>query len=360
MRIGGKLSLYCLCATMVGTAYAMDSDPRSITTSQKYVEEGLSNRQDTIPTKSGTVAIAPTSTKGTLAERQVKTTLGDETTNQSDTGITTVATVNAASDNKQAKLLARPAGNIVTYTGTQDDQNASEGKRGKGVVTTTPIYDSTKNTYAGGLVRAETLNAAVATAVSSALTPVAAGFQINDISNVLPTTIYVTATDTPDNYCFKNIDPSYQEDRKGGCSTTMFNSMTKGDWGLTYSKNTGISYPGDTCDGEKCYKEIRGISSCSDKIGGGAAAIMDPESIYANLETAHETSLDGSTPPGRFCHCRLVEPHIGVGTSTSPWVFMKDYSSATYCATHCAIACIQNVTSRANFRGAILGAVNQN
>ena len=347
------------CTMMVCTAYATDPDPRSVTTSQKYVEEGLSNRQDTIPTKSGTVAIAPTSTKGTLAERQVKTTLGDETTNQSDTGITTVATVNTAVDNKQANLRAYPANvNIVTYTGTQDDQSTSNGYRGKGIVTTTPIYDNTKNTYAGGLVRAETLNTAVATAVSSALTPVAAGFQINDISNVLPTTVYVTAADATSGRCWKNIDSVHYADFQANCSTTMFASMSKGDWGLTYNKNTGISYPDDTCDGSKCYKEVRGISACSTQ--SRETYGMDSGDIYSDLQTAYETGLDGSTPSGKYCHCRLTEPHIGVSNSVSPWVYVAAEDSKSQCARDCARDCAIYIYTFSQVRGLIFGAVNPN
>ena len=338
-------------------AYATDPDPRSVTTSQKYVEEGLSNRQDTIPVKSGTVAVAPTSTKGTLAERQVKTTLGNESTNQSDTGITTVATVRAAADNKQPKIRSYPTNNIVTYTGTSGGDMASSGYVGQGVITTTPIYDSTKNTYAGGLVHASTLNTAVATAVSRALTPVAAGFQINDIGNVLPTTVYVTASDQTSGLCSKQIRPdSSHPDQPGNCSTTMYSSMTRGDWGVTFNRETGISYPGDTCEGTKCYKEIRGISACS--IHGGSFALMDSTDIYTDLQNEYEASRDGTIPAGGYCHCKLTNPHIGVSDSVSPWVYFNNLGAS--CAASCAHACADRVKSNLGIRGAILGAVNPN
>ena len=195
--------------------------------------------------------------------------------------------------------------------------------------------------------------------MSSALTPVAAGFQINDLSDVLlPTTVYVTAKDTPLEICYKNINPASWSDSQNGCSNTMFASMAKGDWGLTYNTNTGISYPGNTCSGTKCYKEVHGISACSNK--SGTYAVMDPESIYTDLQNAYETGLDGSTPPGRYCHCRLIEPHIGVSTSVSPWVYVTSYGTKDACSRDCAGNCANYTRLRAVIRGEMFSAINPN
>ena len=89
---------------MVTTCAFATDDGREITTSQRYVETQLSNRQDTIPAKTGDKVVTPTSTKGEIGERDIKTTLGNETTNQNDTGITTVGTVKTAVDAKQNKM----------------------------------------------------------------------------------------------------------------------------------------------------------------------------------------------------------------------------------------------------------------
>ena len=351
-----KKILFLICELFAVTAYATTPDSHSVTTSQKYVEEGLSNRQDTIPTKSGAVAIAPTSTKGTLAERQVKTTLGNETTNQSDTGITTVATVNTARDNKQAKLPAYPANvNIVTYTGTTSNTTTHTGP---GITVPTPVYDEIKNTYGNGLVRAETLNTAVQRGVSRALTPVAAGFQINDIGNVLPVTIYALATDTPTEGCWKRINTdSNHQNEKNICSTALYNDMVRGDWGVVMPKPTGITYSG-TCEGTVCGKEIRGISACIDT--SGTQYVIAPDSLSATLQTAYENSRDGTRPSGKYCYCKVVEPHAGVTIAVSPWVLYYATHSYAECEYSCAFYCAAGVLHYSQLRGALFGGVNVN
>ena len=77
---------------------------RDTVTSQQFVDDELSNRQDLVQPKSGdramTAPVAPAA-KGAIGEREIKTSLGNESTNQSDTGITTVGTVKAAIDTQK-------------------------------------------------------------------------------------------------------------------------------------------------------------------------------------------------------------------------------------------------------------------
>jgi len=351
-------------------AHAADPATRDIATSQYYVEEQLANRQDIVPAKTGTKVVTPTGTKGAIGERDIKTTLGNETTNQNDTGLTTVETVNTALDNKQLTLYNQPTVNVMTYTGTNTDSNSTNNRYGAGVVTTTPIYDTTTNTYGNGLVRAGTLNTAVATAVSGALTQVDENgdesnngtlWRINDLNNILPTTIYAVASDTTISYCHKRVQEDQSQNlvsSRNACSVAMYDSFVRGDWGVVMSKETGITYSG-TCSGSSCGKEVRGISACTDQtFDGYGLGVMAPADLTSILQTAYENGQSGATPTGRFCYCKLTEPHIGATTAASPWVFLGARSLASDCALLCASYCAIYVRYDARFRGAVFGGVN--
>ena len=338
---------------VAGGAYAANPETRDVATSLKYVDYQLSERQDMVPATTGDKAITPTGTKGTIGEREIKTTLGDEATNQNDAGLTTVGTVNTALATKQSKIIKEPTVNIVTRSGSSDDNS----------ITTTPIYDSVKNTYGNGLVRAETLNTAVANAVDDVLTPVDAGWMLGTLGTVLPTTMYVQPSDTTTGYCYDNIEEgSYPRTQGGsaGCSNTLWATFKNGDWGVTFNRETGISYPGDTCTGTKCYKEVKGISACSASEGSGIYAVMDPDSISATLQADYEMYRTEGSPRNtdkKHCHCKVTEPQIGAATAVSPWVFYSTVGSAGLCALACANRCAYNVRSYARFRGAVFGGV---
>ena len=360
---------------LIGTMFtvAAFATGENVVTSQQFVDDELSNRQDLVQPKSGdkamTAPVAP-ATKGAIGEREIKTNLGNESTNQSDPSLTTVGTVNAAIDTKQAKLNKYPAGvNVVTYTGTQTDQAATDGYRGAGVTTITPIYDETVNTYGNGLVRAETLNTAVQRGIRRSLTKVDAGFMINKIGDVLPTTIYAQASDTPTSYCYKRITENLSQNLtspRNNCSKSLHDDLKKGEWAVVMPKDTKITYSGITggCDksglgGASCGKEIRGISACSSETFTGAAyALMAPNDKYAALQNAFEAYKESGTPTGneRYCYCKITDPHSGMETAASPWVFYITRSTAGDCAVYCANDCARYVRFYSRFRGAVFGA----
>ena len=344
----------------------------NIVTSQQFVDDELSNRQDLVQPKSDdramTAPVAPAA-KGAIGEREIKTSLGNESTNQNDTGITTVGTVKAAIDTKQEKLKKYPAGvNVVTYTGTETDQQATDGYRGAGVTTITPIYDEAVNTYGNGLVRAETLNTAVQRGIQRSLKQVPAGFQINKIGDVLPTTIYAQASDTPTGYCYRNIDQTTYADSRGACSQSLYGDLKKGEWAVVMPKATKIKYDGidGGCNssgtgGASCGKEIRGISACSSETFSGMAyALMAPNEngLWDKLDTAYNKYKESGAPTGneRYCYCKITDPHSGMETAASPWVFRNAYSTAGDCAVLCAYSCARRVRFYSRFRGAVFGA----
>ena len=345
----------------------------NVVTSQQFVDDELSNRQDLVQPKSGdkamTAPVAPAA-KGAIGEREIKTNLGNEATNQSDTGITTVGTVKAAIDTKQEKLKQYPAGvNVVTYTGTETDPN---GYKGAGVTTITPIYDETVNTYGNGLVRAETLNTAVQRGIQRSLRQVPAGFVINKIGDVLPTTIYAQASDTPTSYCYKRIteDPSQNlTSPRNNCSKSLQGDGKRGEWAVVMPKATKIKYDGidggcnkSGTNGASCGKEIRGISACSSETFSGMDfAIMAPNEngLWDKLDTAFNRYKESGEPTGgeRRCYCKITDPHSGIGeTAASPWVFRYAYSAAGDCALYCTNACASYVRYTSRFRGAVFGA----
>ena len=363
-----RISILAGLVIIATGAYGANPETKDIATSQYYVEEQLSNRQDMVPAKTGDKAVTPTGTRGTIGEREIKTDLGNETTNTGDTGLTTIETVNTALNNKQTTLYKQPTVNVLTYTGTNTDSNSTTGYYGSGVATSTPIYDETTNTYGNGLVRAGTLNTAVANAVSSALTQVdetgnasnsGALWRINDLNTVLPITMYAVASDTPTSYCYKRVQTdSDHTDARNSCSTTLYDDFARGDWGVVMPRETGITYSG-TCSGNTCGKEIRGISACTDQtFTGYGYGVMAPDGLSATLQTAYENGQSGGTPSGRYCYCRATEPHIGTTTAASPWVFNITYSSASGCALGCAANCAVYVRFSARFRGAVFGGVN--
>ena len=344
----------------------------NIVTSQQFVEDELSNRQDLVQPKSGdkamTAPVAPAA-KGAIGEREIKTNLGNESTNQSDTALTTVGTVKAAIDAKQDKLRKYPAGvNVVTYTGTQTDQQATGGYRGAGVTTTTPIYDETVNTYGNGLVRAETLNTAVQRGIRRSLTQVPAGFVINKIGDVLPTTIYAQASDTPTSWCFKRIkETGTYHNTSGRCSSSLYGDLKNGEWAIVMPKDTKIKYDGISggcntsgTNGASCDKEIRGISACSSETFSGATlAIIAPNEngLWNKLDTAFNRYKESGEPTGdeRYCYCKVTDPHIA---TSSPWVYETTFSYATDCTVHCSEYCAYVSYTDSRLRGALFGAIS--
>ena len=355
-----------IIGTFIATAAFATNDGRDTVTSQQFVENELSNRQDLVQPKSGdkaiTAPVAPEA-KGAIGEREIKTTLGNESTNQSDPGLTTVGTVKAAIDTKQEKLKKYPAGvNVVTYTGTNNDQHATSGEYGAGITTITPIYDETVNTYGNGLVRAETLNTAVQRGIQRSLRQVPAGFVINKIGDVLPTTMYAQASDQPTSYCYKRINSD--NNQQNICSKSLYDDMKKGEWAVVMPRETKITYDGITggcnkngTNGTSCGKEIRGISACITESLVTSYATMVSNDKYTILQNAFDAYTENGTPSNdaKWCYCKATDPHIG---ASSPWVFRIGFGKAINCAYNCAEYCGYSTYSSSVLRGAIFGAVS--
>ncbi len=340
--------LVMLCATM---AYATNDD---VVNSQMYVDNAVGNLQTNLPAKTSDKVVTYTTTAGTTGERDIKTTLGNETTNQADTGIPTIGTVNTAVDGKQNKLNPLNNVNIVTYTGS-----TASAYNGPGIATTTPIYDSTVNTFDNGLVRAKTLNDAVIAGVNAEATkittdPKGALWQFNRTApKVLPTTANLPANIGGANWCHKNVIPDQYPDRRGDCSSAMYDNFSRGDWGATFIYNTGITYD-TTCTGSSCGKEVRGISACIlstfNGYGYGVHVPSTETGLITTLNQAYESGKNGDAPNNAHCYCKLSAPY------TSDWVYRNSYAGSYHCSARCAFACASDVALVSGMRGALFGA----
>ena len=335
--------LVMLCATM---AHATNDD---VVNSQMYVDNLVGNLQTNLPAKTSEKVVTYTTTAGTTGERDIKTTLGNESTNQSDSGLTTVGTVKTAVDDKQNKLKPLNNVNIVTYTGS-----TAGTYNGPGIATTTPIYDSTVNTFDNGLVRAKTLNDAVIAGVNSEATkittdPKGALWVFNRTPpKVLPTTANLPANINGTSYCYVNS--------QGSCSDALYNSISRGDWGVVFPYNTGITYD-TTCSGTYCNQEIHGISACSniatDELVFGTIV---PSEYWTALETSYNDFKNTQTLPTDYkhCYCKLKKPTF----AGARWVrgIGNAFSSTSVCLLNCAMYCAQRVKEREFFRGVLFSA----
>ena len=355
---------------MVVNAYASygqktpDATENDITTSQAYVDTALANTQNTIPAKSGDKVVTYTGTKGTIGERDIVTTIG------TGDGLTTVGTVKTELDNKQKKVQALPATNVVTYTGTNEP--SSSHSPGRGNMTVTPIYDDTVNTFQNGLVRAETLNEAVAEGVRKSLIGVGPDgvtpsdtpmfWRVNsNFTDVLPTTANLPANIAGVSSCYRRVQTSETytvEVDQGRCSDTMFNNKmpNRGDWGVVFPYRTGITYDNDECVprnsvGNYCYKEVHGISACTDTgIGPMGSIVPSTNTTLINkLETAYEAGKTGATANGKHCYCKMTEPMVG----GSRWVYT--YANDD-CTSHCVNMCSYDIMYYQSMRSGIFGA----
>ncbi len=340
--------LVMLCATM---AYATNDD---VVNSQMYVDNAVGNLQTNLPAKTSDKVVTYTTTAGTTGERDIKTTLGNESTNTSDTGIPTTGTVNTAVGDKQDKLEPLSNVNIVTYSGTANNESF-----GRGLPTTTPIYDSTVNTFDNGLVRAKTLNDAVIAGVNAEATkittdPKGALWVFNRTPpKVLPTTANLPANSTGDKLCYVTL-VSGGPSNNTGCSTTLYSTFSRGDWGATFIYNTGITYDNDTCTGDACYKEVYGITACIDSAyGDNYQPVPSTETTLINkLESAYTLGKTG-VASGKYCFGKLVNPVV----ANSHWVYFTEYNTTDECAADCAYRFAALVWHRQQLRSAVFGAV---
>ena len=343
---------------VVVSAHATNDD---VVNSQMYVDNLVDGLQTNLPAKTSDKVVTYTTTAGTTGERDIKTTLGDESTNQADTGIATVGTVNAAIDSKQDKKQISPLSdvNVITYTGTNNDSNYY----GRGVVVTTPIYDSNVNTFDNGLVRAKTLNDAVIAGVNAEATkittdPKGALWVFNRTApKVLPTTANLSTTMGVVGFCNFDINDSEATNSSSnvGCSSALVNNMVHGDWGVRFDTNTGITYPeGVTCSGNACGKEVQGISACSNIDIGSAAGDIVSSEYDTTLETAYNNCKNGCTLPSshKVCYCKLTNPSV----AAARWLRTSRYGSFATCANQCAEQCEANLRLTRRFRAAMFSA----
>lgn len=317
-------------------------------TSQDYVDNVMNTKQNKIAATSGDRVVTYSTTAGQIGSRAILDDLSDTTT--TDTNLTTAVAADDAIYSKNQEVLNIGAPNVLTYSG-----NA-------GTLTSTPIYDSTLNTFSNGLVDAGTLNTAMTTAANDEMTCAEYAtpgdattecilWEINTSATApLNTTAYLPANVAGTSNCYKSHNGN--SNYRGNCSTTMYNAFQKGEWGTVFP-----------------YGEVSGISVCSNiepsiKYEYGEGEDSWTSYMYGQVSTnqsgvqsQYNAWVSGgrpATPVGGYCYCKLTNPSI----AASRWVFQSSYSVSD-CVGLCAFFCAYDVQDRADFRGAVFGAVAQ-
>ena len=328
-------------------------------TSKAYVDYQLSTRQDKIPAQDSEKVLTYGSTDGSIGSRDVVMDPDDVTTN--NTGIMTVNATDVIYD-KQDIIINLPSSNVLSAT------------NGNGMVSSRHIYDSTNNRFGDGLVDAGTVNSATTTALNQKFTqvdtsgnPSANGtlWRVNSsATNALPITTTLDASIAGQNYCFRTLSGTINDDHAAG-NNNPCNSTTLSYLGANSSSNKsgkwGVVFP---------YGNVSGISVCSN-VAPDAAYKNDTSSDgrfdYYNwgnvangtksqtLTTQYNSQSGTGTLSSdqTYCWCKLENP------ASSSWVFRVSYVDSSDCASSCASGCANTVKIYAAFRGAVFGAVAQ-
>ena len=340
----------CLAGALgiVNAAYATGE---TTPTSKKYVDDALATKQAIMPEKAVDTIVTYPRTGGTAGTVHIiKDELGDST---SDTGLPTAEAVEAGVEEKINRFVNLPNTNVVTYSDNTYTPTA------------TPIYDGTSNTFGNGLVRASTLNSAVANAARGKFTRVNANgtadangtlWRVNTVAPTLTITKTLDASIGGTDYCCRSLNGSNNR-TNGTCSAATQSALgasgnKSGKWGVVFP------------DGD-----VTGKSVCS-SLKPTAVYYGDGQWDYSGYyvaSSAENTTLDGeyTSQSGNgnisssqfYCYCKLDA--VGGEPVASSWVFRNAGDDSAYCADSCASNCANSVWGYAVFRGAVFGGVAQ-
>ena len=341
---------YWFVAEYDDPVYEPNPEYVGIMTSKKYTDAELAKKQ---PRFSGLgnnkLMLYSNTTAGSVASRDIVTTLGTSTT---DTTIPTRGAINTGMNTVQNKLNGT-AGWVALNTGTA------------GRIAQKPIYSSTNN-YDNALVDAATLNQAVINAVNSELTEVPGiGFQINSVANMplLSTPRTYQSVKTADvniasngSSCFRPLtvwnDPT---DENRNCSAETLAALgpvgnksgrwaTEFPYGVVMGKSVCVPSFGNAKYSADKY-EVFSEGTLTDlgaaiadgefeaQTGVGASAINS----FANFDTNAGSDI-------HYCYCKIDTDTMGVPVE-STWVRVRAgamsnyYSSSASCAYYCAERC---------------------
>ncbi len=324
------ISIIAMTVAIPCVAIADNEPSPTTTTSVGYVTR---TTQPMLEAKSGDKVVTYGTTNGVVGTRNVLDDLDGTTT--TDPNLATAEALEMAIGEKQSEFINLSNRNVLTYTGSQY------------TVTSTPIYDDTVNTFANGLVDADTLNSAMTAAANAEFTaiedPAGTLWRINDApAATLGVDANLPANIAGTSYCYKSHDGRYNN--AGQCGNA-YTAMQKGEWGTVFS-----------------YGTVTGISVCSNiepsvQYGSGDDKWYQYGQVSTNqsgVQSQYDTWVSGgrpATPVGGYCYCKLTNPSI----SAARWVFLNSYSVSN-CASACASACANRVRNRSDFRGAVFGA----
>ncbi len=305
-------------------------------TTLEYVEDVLDDYQDKFPAvNTDTLVTIDSNESNGIKEMPIVDTVGTDP--DDDEHVPTTGAVVTGLNGRQTATVNLSNQNVVTYSGTA------------GTITATPIYNSTTNTFANGLVTASTLNSAVSDAANSKVTCyqyATPGDTTSDCLlwqiNTTPTAPLTTTVNLPANvagtaYCRKSHNN--ESNGQGGCPAATYNALNNGEWATVFS-----------------YGTVRGISMCTNISGSVYASIPTNQS---GIQTAYDNWVSSGRPTATssfadgYCYCKVTDPVF----SAARWVFL--YSRAvSVCADYCASSCASNAQSNAVFRGALFSGTS--
>lgn len=305
-------------------------------TTLEYVEDVLDDYQDKFPAvNTDTLITIDSNESNGINEMPIVDTVG--TNPDDDEHVPTTGAVVTGLNGRQTATVNLSNQNVVTYSGTA------------GTITATPIYNSTNNTFANGLVTATTLNTAVTDAANSKVTCYQYAtpgdptsdcllWQINTTpTNPLTTTAYLPANIAGATYCHKSHDNA--NNSPGSCPANTYNALNNGEWAMPSS-----------------YGTIKGISMCTNISSEVYASIPTNQS---GIQTAYDNWVSSGRPTTlpftgtAYCYCKVTDPAF----SAARWVFLSSYSVAI-CANYCAYACAYRARYYADFRGSLFSGTS--
>lgn len=338
---------YIIGAILTLPAFADDTT----ITSREYVDNVMNTKQDKITTTGTSKLMIYGSSAGDITSRDILTSISSST---ADPRVPTKGATYTAVNKKNDEFVNISNQNIVTYT------------KSSGALMATPIYNNTTNTFANGLIRAETLNTAATNAINNELTCSAYAtpgdttsecllWQINTAQqNVLTTNIDLPPFETSaTGHCARDFG-------RGGLTSGTCSADLLAYLGASDSKNGrwGVTFP-------STYGDIYGVSVCSSTIGQNpfVVGIIATANQASTLDTEYEAQANDGGTYGRYCWCKAINLPI----AESRWVSTKWVNGTTgiaqdesgcweECASHCSSAMASIAGYNKRFRGAMFSA----
>ena len=322
--------------TVTLTAQWVESNP-SVVASKSYTDSQMATRQPIFTgdaNGANKIMLYDGATDGAVGSRDIVETLGTPNaagvySDTTSTEVPTSGAIKTGVDRKQDTITGT-ANWVSTYTATA------------GTVGSKPIY-SNATPYGTAVIEAGTLNAAIADAVNSELTPIDTDpngrlWQINDVSDLVTLTerMFLDPDINGKSICYRNLSGTYSDGNRNSCGADTLSYLGAHD---KKSGKWGVVFP---------YGDVSGISMCSTQNGTANTAATSELSAKLDREYRQQTAFGDIT--GGNCWCKMENPD----NSAAPWVLWNS-SDASSCAEGCASNCATGLQRKSDFREVMFG-----